>query len=256
MAQSFILSLLVLDERKRLTAKQALQHSWFVNEHYQSKLRQLYEGAVRDWQPRNGIVPFKSENCFQSLQKDLDKAPRIAVMPTLQPHKYRIVTPVSEKRIANETARNDRIVEDSYSTCRLDMRERATRDKRCVNQYSTPSPDIRRSFSPQAWKTTPSGRKLASTSSKLGWSQINVGASRRPKAELTTAQKSWAHTSGKLTGSFHMPAGISAVISKSITGAKRSFDETHSQSPEIGEVYEEVENMITGRVQRFPYQEK
>lgn len=261
MAQSFVLSLLVLDERKRLTVKQALQHPWFVNEQYQSKLRQLYEEAIRDWQPRSDIVPSNSENCFQFLHKDLDKAPGTALTPTMEPHKYRIIRSVSEKRIANETARNDKFVEASYPRRGLYMHERATRDKICVYQFSTPSSNTCPSFSPQAWKTTPSIRKLASTSNKPGLNQLNfdVGTPKRPKAELTTGHESWAYTSGKLTGKFHMPAGIAVVASKSITsitGAKRSFDETHSQSPEIGEVYEEVENKITGRVQRIPYQEK
>jgi hypothetical protein len=79
---------------------------------------------------------------------------------------------------------------------------------------------------------------------------------KEPKADLTTPQKPWAYTSRKLHGRLYMPAGIPAMPSKGIAGVKRDFGETLSQSPELGEVYEEIENKITGKVQRFLYEEK
>ena len=53
-----------------------------------------------------------------------------------------------------------------------------------------------------------------------------------------------------------MSIEMPAVIHKGIAGVKRDFGEILSQSPEIGEVYEEIENKITGKVQRFLYKEK
>lgn len=53
-----------------------------------------------------------------------------------------------------------------------------------------------------------------------------------------------------------MPTEMPAVIPKGIAGVERDFGEILSQSPEIGEVYEDIENKITGKVQRFLYKEK
>lgn len=48
----FVKSLLVLDERKRLTAKQALQDPWLSCPTYVSALEAIYERAISGWMPR------------------------------------------------------------------------------------------------------------------------------------------------------------------------------------------------------------
>lgn len=50
-ATSFIYHLLLLDEGKRMSAKQALKHCWFTNLEYQPKLEELYKYAVQGWKP-------------------------------------------------------------------------------------------------------------------------------------------------------------------------------------------------------------
>lgn len=258
MAQNFVLSLLVLDERKRLTAKQALKHSWFLNEQYQSRLEQLYEEAIRDWRPRDCIPPSKRENCLQSIHKVSNKALRAAPTSTLQLPKNQVITSVSKKRAVIESGRKINSVKVDPSSRGQNTHERAIRDKICVAQSSTSSPNTRRSFSAQAWKTTPYNRQLASSSNKRDFSRasLDVSTPERPKADLTTVQKPWAYTSRKLNDRFYMPAEMPAVIPKGVAGVKRDFGETLSQSLEIGEVYEEIENKITGKVQRFLYKEK
>ncbi|KAH8702390.1 kinase-like domain-containing protein [Talaromyces proteolyticus] len=52
LAQNFVLSLLVLDEKKRLTTKEALRHYWFENMEYKSRLEVEYQAAIRNWSPR------------------------------------------------------------------------------------------------------------------------------------------------------------------------------------------------------------
>jgi serine/threonine protein kinase len=51
-AKDFIKRLLVLDENARMTATQALAHSWFANDCYGDDLEDLYARSVRDWHPR------------------------------------------------------------------------------------------------------------------------------------------------------------------------------------------------------------
>lgn len=52
-AKDFVKSLLVLDENRRASAKQALQHPWLTNRHYAGILEAIYKRAVGDWTPRD-----------------------------------------------------------------------------------------------------------------------------------------------------------------------------------------------------------
>lgn len=50
-AKDFIKRLLVLDERARLTADQALSHAWFTEERYPEPIVARYDHAVAGWKP-------------------------------------------------------------------------------------------------------------------------------------------------------------------------------------------------------------
>ncbi|KAI7131914.1 hypothetical protein KC324_g16934, partial [Hortaea werneckii] len=52
-AKEFIRSCLTMDESARITANQALLHSWFTNSHYAAELKAAYGRAIYDWKPRN-----------------------------------------------------------------------------------------------------------------------------------------------------------------------------------------------------------
>jgi serine/threonine protein kinase len=52
-ARSFVTSLLVLQEDQRLTAKQALEHSWFTHHICAHSFDAVYERSVREWKPRS-----------------------------------------------------------------------------------------------------------------------------------------------------------------------------------------------------------
>lgn len=52
-AQNFIRGCLTMDENTRLTARQALQLSWFTHPHYCVEFDAAYERAVADWKPRS-----------------------------------------------------------------------------------------------------------------------------------------------------------------------------------------------------------
>ncbi|QGA16780.1 hypothetical protein EYB26_004450 [Talaromyces marneffei] len=257
MARNFVLSLLVLDERKRLNSKQALQHSWFSNEQYQSKLQQLYEEAIQDWHPRYAIAPSGSENCLQSGYNCSNKALRTAVSSTFQVSKSQAATFVSERRDVIE--KNRRVGSDkaSPSSRGQNMYDRTICDKIRVSQSSPTSQNFRRSFSPQAWNTKSVASRFASSSSKSNVNRNNIDVStlKEPKSNLTEEHESWTYISTKLNEGICASTDKSIATSKGITRAKRGFDEL-SQSPEIGEVYEEIENKITGKVQRVLYKEK
>lgn len=50
-ARDFINRLLVLDESKRMDVKQALEHDWFTNSAHRQEFEALYKRSIRDWKP-------------------------------------------------------------------------------------------------------------------------------------------------------------------------------------------------------------
>ena len=58
-AKGFVKALLLLDERKRMTAPEALSHEWFTNVHHKASFDAVYDRAIHDWKPtkpRSDIV--------------------------------------------------------------------------------------------------------------------------------------------------------------------------------------------------------
>ena len=59
LAKDFIKRLLVLDERARLTADQALKHGWFTGEKHKQPIETRYDQAIAGWQPNYPGWDFK-----------------------------------------------------------------------------------------------------------------------------------------------------------------------------------------------------
>lgn len=51
-AKSFIKGCVVVEESRRLNAKQALMHIWFTERHYAAEMEAAYNRAIQDWEPR------------------------------------------------------------------------------------------------------------------------------------------------------------------------------------------------------------
>lgn len=68
--KSFVDRLLMLDEEKRMTAKQALHHEWFSNEVHKTNFEELYQRTTKHWRPRpqrRDLVEFRDASFVQSL---------------------------------------------------------------------------------------------------------------------------------------------------------------------------------------------
>ena len=75
--KAFIKSLLVLDENRRLTADQALAHSWFTHESYANEFDSLYQHAIKNWRPRGQVfklieqIPQPQSHALDNIQDTL-----------------------------------------------------------------------------------------------------------------------------------------------------------------------------------------
>lgn len=51
-AKDFVRKLLIVDEMKRMTVKEALSHPWFTNKYHRNEFVAVYLRAIRHWKPR------------------------------------------------------------------------------------------------------------------------------------------------------------------------------------------------------------
>ncbi|OAG38317.1 hypothetical protein AYO21_07437 [Fonsecaea monophora] len=72
--REFVERLLVLDEDARMTAEDALAHSWFSNEVHKNDFEDLYKRTIRDWRPRTPkfqVVEFRDSGSIRKLLSSL-----------------------------------------------------------------------------------------------------------------------------------------------------------------------------------------
>jgi hypothetical protein len=68
--KSFVESLLLLDENKRMTATQALRHEWFANDAHKTNFEDLYRRTIRHWRcraPRRDVLEFRDAAMVQNI---------------------------------------------------------------------------------------------------------------------------------------------------------------------------------------------
>jgi serine/threonine protein kinase len=245
-AQSFVLSLLVLDERERLTVQEALQHSWFTNVQYKSKLKQNYENAVRGWRPREMQSIQKSEKVLKTDARPVDSS-NIQSSSKLRLSGNRVLKSTYEEQYNTEEKNNN----NKFFHAKSSSHEHAVREDFGISGAPTPH-SVRRSFSPRAWSTKLPQRQQMPSSSNLN---VDQEPRAQPKETCKQAQIPWFFPSKKNDNST-IPTTIPLLVSIPVAGKKRHLDEDLSQSQEEGEVYEEIENKITGKKQLVPYKER
>lgn len=239
-AQSFVLSLLVLDKRKRLTAKEALLHSWFSNTQYRAQLKQRYAAVIVDWRPR-------SSTSFPDV-KSASKRVKVTLIPNLRSDKtehwkftYRLGEVVKSGAFRDgafnceppklSVINNDNQV---FTRCKQDC-------FRLVTQAQQIEPlQMRRNVSIEQRQVFDTYRSF---SLKPGFSRIGYDGF-ESLTSGNTSQKSYSKSEPS-------PSTLNLVA-----GIKRNREELSSQSSEPGEVYEEIVNRVTGKVQRILYEEK
>ena len=61
LGKGFVKGLLVLDEKIRLDAGQALEHGWFTDGKRKNTIQKMYEEAIRGWMPSRPLLDFKED---------------------------------------------------------------------------------------------------------------------------------------------------------------------------------------------------
>ncbi|EXJ72356.1 CAMK protein kinase [Cladophialophora psammophila CBS 110553] len=72
--REFVENLLVLEEDARMTAEEALDHSWFSNETHKNDFEDLYQRTIRHWQPRtpkSQVIEFQDKGSFRNMVRSL-----------------------------------------------------------------------------------------------------------------------------------------------------------------------------------------
>jgi hypothetical protein len=94
--KDFVRRLLVLDEGKRMTAKESLSHEWFTNDTHRTDFEELYRRAIRHWRPRMPRDPvitlieadtLKSLPFLQSISPNNQKRRERGPQPVDPPYK-------------------------------------------------------------------------------------------------------------------------------------------------------------------------
>lgn len=73
--KEFVERLLVFDEDARMTAEQALEHSWFYNEVHKNDFEDLYQRTIKHWRPRMPklrLVEFQDSGVIGGLVHSKD----------------------------------------------------------------------------------------------------------------------------------------------------------------------------------------
>jgi serine/threonine protein kinase len=113
--KAFIKNLLVLDERKRMNARLAVKHPWFNRPENTVNFQQLYEQAIRNWNPLSTSTRlveyiktkdelFEVSPHFQNVEKVGCAPQNMPLESTVQEsHRERADSADFEPRIINET---------------------------------------------------------------------------------------------------------------------------------------------------------
>ncbi|CRG87208.1 Protein VMS1 [Talaromyces islandicus] len=282
LAQNLVLSLLVLDERRRLSAKEALGHCWFTNPEYKWRLDRDYQGAIRDWHPQIGI-PFATPSHGAAL--GVRKMRKETVSPkngssirrgfgsegpssvTCHAKQW---SSANEEKLARFTPRgNDAYIifqnsiplkrsigsqnwsEQTKEAGHLQTSTACSQAKSRSIDYS-----LRRPFSPHAWSVWKDGSTSYDTRKPTGCKK-DQGMGSTKGAVLGVKQGEPSGLELLQEPNENSDASTTEPLLLRTTGAKGDLGSAlaswSGESQEGGEVYEEVENKVTGKIQRVLY---
>lgn len=228
-ARDFVRQLLLLDESKRMTVKQALSHLWFTNRVHKREFEALYRRSIKDWKPRVHQEPLIVDLC--------------SLIPTREPIHVSAVN-IQRKKGSELPSQPMELSEDCF-------------------QYSSPFEDM-----------TACGREISPTLSDPELPKHNKARERnidQESAHWLIMHKQKQQDSGFNTA-LHRPNQMIPALHQHADGSKNRNGENVfrfalNNEPTIqirkrthniwdileGEVYEDVDNAVTGKRQQLIY---
>ncbi|CAI6333392.1 unnamed protein product [Periconia digitata] len=90
--KDFIKRLLVVQEDRRMTAVEALDHEWFSNKQHASEFRALYKRSIKDWKPHESTLDI-----IEELQEVNSQSESTSIHPVAAVDLIEEAYPVSEE---------------------------------------------------------------------------------------------------------------------------------------------------------------
>lgn len=247
-AQDFVSQLLVLDETKRMDVKQALKHSWFTNPAHKHEFEALYNRSVRDWRPRERKSPLIVDlETFTGVRDDVDgedqSLERVSLSGSSVEH-YDVPSQVENQSSGLSrqwAARQRETLSPTLSDPALPALTRVGNRQADRNQDILPPRADSMDCEVNTVELLSRVRFLSSSEPSLH--SIRYGGSQLDEREEGISNGQIPHTLGSIEGSMEMDIQFPSTrkIRKSIWD---DFD---------GEVYEELNNIVTGESQHFAY---
>ncbi|KAG9515796.1 kinase-like protein, partial [Aureobasidium melanogenum] len=160
-AREFVMSLLVLQEDKRSTAKKALEHSWFTNHTCSESYDAVYERSICDWKPNT----TSKENIIVNIDTSDIAVPTPSASQVVRQRSDSAVVQSNFFQLQKED--NGEQMEMSSIPGRFSEREVHTNDHLAASPASQPSQNVEDqpvSSDPLLNTTTRSSRPHAHTS--------------------------------------------------------------------------------------------
>jgi serine/threonine protein kinase len=282
LAQNFVLALLVLDEKRRLSAKEALGHCWFTNPEYKWRLNRDYQAAIRDWCPqivRSGAASSHGSVVNVRKRRKGDSVPKngssirerfgSGELPSVACHAKQWLSADEEKpacpprKDTYSALQGSITLETSIGSENSSERTKEAGHLQTGAAYSRVKPtsvdhNLRRPFSPHAWSALmenstsydPRKSTRCKRDQSVGIKGAVMGVKQGEPSGLEVLQEP----------DHHSDASTTEPLLIFTTGGKRDISNAlaswSGESQEGGEVYEEVENKVTGKIQRILYGEK
>ncbi|KAL1979521.1 hypothetical protein VTN96DRAFT_5678 [Rasamsonia emersonii] len=234
--KDFVYRLLVLDETQRMDAKTALQHAWFTNPTHKAEFDAVYRRAICDWKPRAVQEPvvvlieeiFTAQPAVKLNQKSL----------------FRDFLDGRECKILDGRT-------DLSETCISDIVRSRLSEGSSVLQLQSPEAG-----------TSSISTKPSSSSSTPPFQPTSLDLDRETatNAGNITKQGQQADQSGNRNDKNNDNSYLAVLVRKrpieevyAVEGEEAEEKKEEEGEEDDGEVYEEVENPLSGKIYQIKY---
>lgn len=259
--KDFVRRLLILDENKRMNVKQALRHSWFTNPAHKREFEALYKRSIRNWKPRVHKEPVIVDLCsFFGSSTDTDPSEQSQFMKhdsSLKSSGGRYIEDVShslDEDLNTSPSRSSSLLSNWGPHRRREVLSPTLSDLALPGYSKTICAEQHQSQPPQAASNMTERLSLVQLTPSPTSSMDDIQYTSPRFSERDKESVYPSHLSKKLPVDWPRPRPVVAGI-----GMDRQDNHPNRMMTNgiwggfEGEVYEEMNNMVTGESQRLVY---